>query len=631
MEIDRLGKYRNILLPLADCIAIILGYYFASVLITDSFLMNPTSAVTRNELIISIILAIIVFQIVFRVTKRYSNIVRYENNQDYLIYVILSVISIIIVSLIEEVVFNMKNPSIKFNLAVGLIIGIIIFVMRIGIKYVLLSDMASKGLNYTPENQKKLLIIGGGYSANDIIKTLNTTLKGRYEIIGIIDDNKQRRGYSVAGVRIIGNRNDIEKICHKYNIDTIFFTIVNIGNHDKKEILEICSKTGAEIKVLPSLREVITEENLFNSLRDVEIEDLLGRDPVELDNNNIKSLIHEKTVLVTGGGGSIGEELCRQIMLHDPKQLLMLDIYENSLYNIELELKAKYPNNDIKAIIANIRDEQRIFDLFEEFSPDVVFHAAAHKHVPLMENNPSEAVKNNVFGTYNLVNACDKYKTKRFILISTDKAVNPTNVMGATKRLCEMIIQAKDKESETEYVAVRFGNVLGSNGSVVPLFKKQIAEGGPVTVTHKDITRFFMTIPEAVALVLQSITYAKGGEIFVLNMGEPVKIYDLAKSLIELSGLKLGVDIDIEITGLRPGEKIYEELLMDEENLEKTNHEKIFITEPMNFTMGDIEQKLDSLRILIDEDITDKDQIKDTLKECVPTYKSPEEINGDKI
>ena len=385
MEIDRLGKYRNILLPLADCIAIILGYYFASVLITDSFLMNPTSAVTRNELIISIILAIIVFQIVFRVTKRYSNIVRYENNQDYLIYVILSVISIIIVSLIEEVVFNMKNPSIKFNLAVGLIIGIIIFVMRIGIKYVLLSDMANKGLNYTPENQKKLLIIGGGYSANDIIKTLNTTLKGRYEIIGIIDDNKQRRGYSVAGVRIIGNRNDIEKICHNYNIDTIFFTIVNIGNHDKKEILEICSKTGAEIKVLPSLREVITEENLFNSLRDVEIEDLLGRDPVELDNNNIKSLIHEKTVLVTGGGGSIGEELCRQIMLHDPKQLLMLDIYENSLYNIELELKAKYPNNDIKAIIANIRDEQRIFDLFEEFSPDVVFHAAAHKHVPLME------------------------------------------------------------------------------------------------------------------------------------------------------------------------------------------------------------------------------------------------------
>lgn len=552
MEIDTFGKYRNFLLPLADCIAIIFGYYFISVLITDSFLMDPTSAITRNELIISIILAIIVFQVVFRITKRYSNIIRYENNQDYIIYIILSVVSILLVSLIEKVVLKMVNPSIKFNLIVGLIIGVLIVALRLIIKYILLSDIANKGRNYTPENKKKLLIIGGGYSANDIIKTLNTTLKGRYEVIGIIDDNKKRRGYSVAGVRIIGDRNDIEKICDKYKIDSIFFTIINIDNKNKKEILEICSKTGAEIKVLPSLRELITEENLYQSLRNVEIEDLLGRDPVELDNNNIKSLIHEKTVLVTGGGGSIGEELCRQIMLHDPKQLLMLDIYENSLYNIELELKSKYPNNDIKAIIANIRDKQRMYDLFEEYSPDVVFHAAAHKHVPLMENNPTEAIKNNVFGTYNLVNACDRYDVKRFILISTDKAVNPTNVMGATKRLCEMIIQAKDKESETEYVAVRFGNVLGSNGSVVPLFKKQIAEGGPVTVTHKDITRFFMTIPEAVALVLQSITYAKGGEIFVLNMGEPVKIYDLAKSLIELSGLKLGEDIEIEITGLRP-------------------------------------------------------------------------------
>ena len=388
MKIDTLGKYRNFLLPLADCIAIILGYYFASVLITDSFLMNPTSAVTRNELIISIILAIIIFQSVFRVTKRYSNIVRYENNQDYIIYILLSIVSILIVSVIEELILKMKNPSIKFNLAVSLIIGIIIIVIRLVIKYMLLSDIANKEINYTPENKKKLLIIGGGYSANDIIGTLNTTLKGRYEIIGIIDDNRKRVGYSVAGVRIIGTRNDIERICEKYNIDSIFFTIVNIDNKNKKEILEICSKTGAEIKVLPSLKELITQENLYSSLRDVEIEDLLGRDPIELDNNNIKSLIHGKTVLVTGGGGSIGEELCRQIMLHDPKQLLMLDIYENSLYNIELELKGKYPNSDIKAIIANIRDEQRMFDLFEEFSPEVVFHAAAHKHVPLMENNP---------------------------------------------------------------------------------------------------------------------------------------------------------------------------------------------------------------------------------------------------
>ncbi len=629
MNIDKFGKYRNILLPLLHCVAVILGYYLISVLITDSFLMNPTSEVTRNEILISIILAIVVLQIVFRITKRYSNIIRYENNQDYFMYILLSVLSLIIVSIIEEIVLHMKNPSIKLNLAAGILIGILIVVFHLVIRYALLSDIANKGINYTAENQKKLLIIGGGYSANDIIKTLKSTLKGKYEIIGIIDDNKKRIGYSVAGVRIIGTRDDIERICEKYQIDSIFFTIVNIDNQNKKEILEICSRTNAKVKVLPSLRELISEENLYQSLRDVEIEDLLGRDPVELDNNNIKSLINDKIVLVTGGGGSIGEELCRQVMLHNPKQLLMLDIYENSLYDIELELKAKYPNKDIRAIIANIRDEKRMFEIFEDYSPEIVFHAAAHKHVPLMENNPTEAIKNNIFGTYNLVNACDKYHTKRFILISTDKAVNPTNIMGATKRVCEMIIQAKDKESETEFVAVRFGNVLGSNGSVVPLFKKQIAEGGPVTVTHKEITRFFMTIPEAVSLVLQSITYAKGGEIFVLNMGEPVKIYDLAKSLIELSGLRLGEDIDIKITGLRPGEKLYEELLMNEENLEGTGHEKIFITEPMDFTMDEIEEKLDAFREIIDNDIYDKNIIKETMKKCVPTYHEPEEVNGE--
>ena len=629
MNIDKFGKYRNILLPLLHCVAVILGYYLISVLITDSFLMNPTSEVTRNEILISIILAIVVLQIVFRITKRYSNIIRYENNQDYFMYILLSVLSLIIVSIIEEIVLHMKNPSIKLNLAAGILIGILIVVFHLVIRYALLSDIANKGINYTAENQKKLLIIGGGYSANDIIKTLKSTLKGKYEIIGIIDDNKKRIGYSVAGVRIIGTRDDIERTCEKYQIDSIFFTIVNIDNQNKKEILEICSRTNAKVKVLPSLRELISEENLYQSLRDVEIEDLLGRDPVELDNNNIKSLINDKIVLVTGGGGSIGVELCRQVMLHNPKQLLMLDIYENSLYDIELELKAKYPNKDIRAIIANIRDEKRMFEIFEDYSPEIVFHAAAHKHVPLMENNPTEAIKNNIFGTYNLVNACDKYHTKRFILISTDKAVNPTNIMGATKRVCEMIIQAKDKESETEFVAVRFGNVLGSNGSVVPLFKKQIAEGGPVTVTHKEITRFFMTIPEAVSLVLQSITYAKGGEIFVLNMGEPVKIYDLAKSLIELSGLRLGEDIDIKITGLRPGEKLYEELLMNEENLEGTGHEKIFITEPMDFTMDEIEEKLDAFREIIDNDIYDKNIIKETMKKCVPTYHEPEEVNGE--
>ena len=629
MNIDTFGKHRNLLLPILHCVAVVLGYYVISILITNSFLMNPITPEARTEIIISIILAMIVLEVLFRATKRYSNIIRYENAHDYFIYIVLSTLSLIIVSIIERVFLHMNHPSIKFNLAVGVLVGILIITFHVTLRGFLIYDVENDRSKDKTEDPEKLLIIGGGYSAHEIIKTLNLTMNGKYDIIGIIDDNKKRMGYSVAGVRIIGDRNDIERICEKYEIDSIFFTIVNIDQENKKEILEICNRTNAKVKLLPSLKELISEENLYQSLRDVEIEDLLGRDPVELDNNNIKSLIKDKVVLVTGGGGSIGEELCRQVMLHQPKQLLMLDIYENSLYDIELELKSKYPNNDIRAIIANIRDENRMNEIFEEFSPEIVFHAAAHKHVPLMENNPTEAIKNNIFGTYNLVNACDKYHAKRFILISTDKAVNPTNIMGATKRVCEMIIQAKDKESETEYVAVRFGNVLGSNGSVVPLFKKQIAEGGPVTVTHKEITRFFMTIPEAVSLVLQSITYAKGGEIFVLNMGEPVKIYDLAKSLIELSGLTLGEDIDIEITGLRPGEKLYEELLMNEENLEGTGHEKIFITEPMDFTMDEIEEKLDAFRKIIDNDIYDKEIIKETMKKCVPTYRDPNEVNGE--
>ncbi len=629
MNIDSIAKYRNYLLPLMDCISIVLGYYLVSVLITDSFLMQPTSAITRNEIIISIVLAIIVFQVIFRLSKRYANIIRYESNQDYILYIVLSLISSLIVSLIEDLFLGMKNPSIKLNLITGLVIGIIMISYRLIIRYVLLSDVAHKGIKYTSENQKKLLIIGGGYSANDIIKTINSTLKGQYDIVGIVDDNKKRIGYSVAGVKIIGDRNDIIKICEANDVDEIFFSIVNIDNKNKKEILEICSKTNAKVKVLPSLTELIKEENLYHSLRDVGIEDLLGRDPIELDNQNIKNLIQGKVVLVTGAGGSIGSELTRQIMIHNPKQLLLLDNYENSLYDIELELKTNHPNNDIRAIVANIREKERLDAIFEKYMPEIVFHAAAHKHVPLMENNPTEAIKNNVFGTYNLVNCSDEYNVKRFILISTDKAVNPTNIMGATKRLCEMIIQAKDKKSDTEYVAVRFGNVLGSNGSVVPLFKKQLAHGGPLTVTHKEITRFFMTIPEAVALVLQAITYAEGGEIFVLDMGEPVKIYDLAKSLIELSGYTLGEDMEIEITGMRPGEKLYEELLMDEENLEGTKHEKIFITEPMDLTMDDVEDKLDMFREILNNENTSKEEIKETMKKCVPTYKEPEEVNGE--
>ena len=366
---------------------------------------------------------------------------------------------------------------------------------------------------------------------------------------------------------------------------------------------------------------------MIENLRDVEIEDILGREPIKLDNENIESLIREKVVVVTGAGGSIGSELCRQVIKYNPYRLVMIDIYENSLYDIEIELKAKYPKIKIDAIIASVRDNRRLEQIFEEYKPYLVFHAAAHKHVPLMERSPLEAIKNNVFGTYNVVNACDKYEVKRFILISTDKAVNPTNIMGATKRICEMIVQAKNKESKTEYAAVRFGNVLGSNGSVVPLFKKQIAEGGPVTVTHKEITRFFMTIPEAVELVLQAMTYANGGEIFVLDMGQPVKIYDLAVSLIKLSGLIPNQDIDIKITGLRPGEKLYEELLMGEEGLEKTAHNEIFVAEPLSITMKDIEKKIENLNNLLEKSDVENEEIKNVFKELVPTFKDPEKVN----
>ena len=359
---------------------------------------------------------------------------------------------------------------------------------------------------------------------------------------------------------------------------------------------------------------------MYQNLRDVDIEDILGRDPVKLDNKKIGTLIEGKTILITGAGGSIGSELCRQIIKYNPSKMVLFDIYENNLYDIEVELKSIYKHIEIDAIVGSVRDLNKLEDVFKKYNPYLVFHAAAHKHVPLMENSPLEAIKNNVFGTYNVANCADKYNARKMILISTDKAVNPTNIMGATKRLCEMIIQVKNKTSKTEYAAVRFGNVLGSNGSVVPLFKKQIAEGGPVTVTHKDIIRYFMTIPEAAQLVLQAMSYAKGGEIFVLDMGEPVKIYDLAVSLIKLSGYEPDVDIPIVFTGLRPGEKLYEELLMKEEGLQKTENKKIYIGEPTQLDEKDILEKLAKLKKLTENEETPIEEIKYTIQEVVPTY-----------
>lgn len=624
-KIKKLSKYRTIILIILDIACIAIAYYLGVVLMTPTAMFDISEYYTKR-LFGTIMLTAIVYETVFILTGSYKSIIRYEEGRDYLKYFGLCIISSIITSLIREV-FKIEIATSRLIILVGIFIAFLMIAYRIIVRYILMFDVVNKGINRDKKNQKNLLIIGAGNAAHEIIKTINVRMQENYNIIGIIDDNPKRLNYTVSGIKIIGNRNDIERICKENKVEFIFFSIANIDNTNKKQILNICQKTNAKVRILPGMNEVIRNKKLIENLRDVEIEDILGRDPIKLDNENIESLIKDNVILVTGAGGSIGSELCRQIIKYKPEKLVMLDIYENSLYDIEQELKFKFPKMKIDAIIASVRDKKRLKQVFEKYKPYLVFHAAAHKHVPLMENSPLEAIKNNIFGTYNVACACDEFEVKKFILISTDKAVNPTNIMGATKRMCEMIVQAKNKVSKTEYAAVRFGNVLGSNGSVVPLFKKQIAEGGPVTVTHKEITRFFMTIPEAVGLVLQAMTYANGGEIFVLDMGEPVKIYDLAVSLIKLSGFVPNEDIEIKVTGLRPGEKLYEELLMGEEGLEKTAHNKIFVAEPLNITMENIKEKLTVLNKLLEKDETNKEEIINTFKEIVPTFKEPDEVN----
>ena len=433
-----------------------------------------------------------------------------------------------------------------------------------------------------------------------------------------MDDSQNKKGKRISGVKVVGNRYDIPDLVKEYEIDVIIIAIPTLETEEKTEIINICKKTTCKLQIIPGIYEIIKGEATISRIKDVDVEDLLGRDPITLDNEGIKTYISNKVILVTGGGGSIGSELCRQIAVYNPKELIIFDIYENNAYDIQNELKYKYPNLKLTTLIGSVRDIDRLEEVFSEYKVNVVFHAAAHKHVPLMEDSPKEAIKNNVFGTLNVAKMASKYNVNRFVLISTDKAVNPTNIMGATKRLCEMIIQAMDKQSKTEFVAVRFGNVLGSNGSVIPLFKKQIANGGPVTVTHKKITRYFMLIPEAAQLVLQAGCFAKGGEIFVLDMGKPVKIYDLAYDLIKLSGFEPNVDIKIEVTGLRPGEKLYEELLMSEEGLKNTSHNKIYIGKPTFESMDVLQKKLDELRALLSED--DINIIKEKMTSIVPTY-----------
>lgn len=609
-------KYRNAILKIMDIAIIIVAYYISAILINDVELVTNILNVKMTN---TILLAIITYMLVLHIFKTYKNITRYENGNDYLVYVLACLISHTLIT-IFELIFTKSMVSIRVHMVASLIIVVSIIGYRVMLRLMLIESDTHKGRSST--RKKRVLIVGAGEATKQVIGALKKDMRDSYDIVGLIDDNPNKVNYAISGNRIVGTRYDIPRICKENDVEVILFSISMISSAERKKILEICQETECKVRILPAITDLIRNKNLMDSFRDVEIEDLLGRESIQLDNGNINELIEGKTILVTGGGGSIGSELCRQIVTYNPQRLVMVDIYENSLYDIEQELKRNYPNLEICAIVASIRDKKRLEEIFAEYKPYLVFHAAAHKHVPLMETSPLEAIKNNVFGTFNVANCADKFGVKRFVLISTDKAVNPTNIMGATKRLCEMIIQAKNKESKTEFAAVRFGNVLGSNGSVVPLFKKQIKEGGPITVTHKDITRFFMTIPEAVSLVLQAMTYAQGGEIFVLDMGEPVKIYDMAVNLIKLSGLEPNVDIQIKVTGLRPGEKLYEELLMAEEGLEQTKHDKIYVAEPMNIDMNMIEQKLSELDELLQNTTNDqKDKIKTVIKDVVPTFK----------
>ena len=467
--------------------------------------------------------------------------------------------------------------------------------------------------------QVKIMIIGAGEATSVLMREIsNSRYLDNSRVVCIIDDDLGKVGKYIRGVKIVGTRDHIKEYARYYDIDEIIFAIPSASTKDKREILNICKETSCNLKILPGVYQMVDGEINIKDLRNVDVLDLLGRDPVKVDIESIMGYVKDKTVLVTGGGGSIGSELCRQLVSHKPKCLIIFEIYENNAYDIQQELKIKYPDANVVTLIGSIRNTSRLESIFEQYKPDIVYHAAAHKHVPLMEVSPNEAIKNNVVGTWNVAKMADKYGVKKFVMISTDKAVNPTNVMGATKRICEMIIQSFNEKSKTDFVAVRFGNVLGSNGSVIPLFKRQIEAGGPVTVTHPDIIRYFMTIPEAVSLVLQAGAYAKGGEIFILDMGEPVKIDDLAKNLIRLSGYTLGVDMEIKYTGLRPGEKLYEELLMNEEGMQDTDNKLIHIGRPIEFDKEHFYEKLEELKeMAYAEDSAD---IRKKIMEVVDTY-----------
>ncbi len=614
---------KNRFIVLMDILAIIIARTIASVML---FAEMELDFVSTGGIYMALVVLMHVISGIYKIAWNYSGA------KELIKLFGVNVLTVLILFGLNELLVYadiIDQPFRRVNAGIAAVSVLIMMLIRLVVKE-LYKHFTTKSISHSTSekrNKNRVLIIGAGDAAGIIIKSFFDSSESAYEMVGLIDDDKAKQGKYFYGIKVLGDRNDIVSVCEDKDIDSIIMAIPAAYAKDRLEILKICQLTKCKVKTIPNVCDMLNSSDDLK-IRSVHIEDLLERDPVVLDNNAIDELVKNKTVLVSGGGGSIGSELCRQIMRFSPKKLIIVDIYENNAYDIQMELNDKYPNNKPLVLIASIRDRERLRGIFGQYRPDVVFHAAAHKHVPLMEQSPGEAIKNNVFGTYNMAKTADEFDVKKFVMISTDKAVNPTNIMGASKRLCEMIVQCMERISKTDFVAVRFGNVLGSNGSVIPLFKRQIAEGGPVKVTHRDVTRFFMTIPEAAQLVIQAACYAKGGEIFVLDMGKPVRIYDLAENIIRLSGYTPNVDIKIEIVGLRPGEKLYEELLMAEEGLEKTQHSKIFVGRPYVMEMDALEEKLVLLRSAVDS--KDNEKIRDIMEEVVPTYiRDNEKFNSD--
>ena len=604
---------RMILLMVMDVLCIYASF-FAGLWLLSDFHFSAMTAFLGDYVLFAAIWCVLSIA-VFVLCRLYNSIWSFASVDE--LFHILAAYGIL--SLVGTVYLWIGTPVLQVSFYV--IGGIFSFICTVGIRfaYRLLRSLRLYFKHFGNESgRENVMIIGAGESGRALATEFETSDYVNCRVVCAIDDNTSKHGKRLCGIPIVGGREDIPEAVKKYNVNRIIFAIPSCTPSTKKEILNICATTGCKVQVVPGIYQLVNEEVSVSKLRKVDPQDLLGRDPIRVNMEEIFAYISGKVVLVTGGGGSIGSELCRQIARANPKQLIIFDIYENNAYDIQMELNRNCPDLNLEVLIGSVRNTARLDYVLGKYKPELVFHAAAHKHVPLMEDSPNEAIKNNVFGTYKMAQAASKYGVKRFVLISTDKAVNPTNIMGASKRLCEMVVQMMNRQSETEFVAVRFGNVLGSNGSVIPLFKKQIEAGGPVTVTHPDIIRYFMTIPEAVSLVLQAGYYANGGEIFVLDMGDPVKIDTMARNLIRLSGYEPDVDIMVEYTGLRPGEKLFEELLMKEEGMQDTANKLIHIGKPIEMDDELFKKQLERLDAAYRVEATN---MKELVAEIVPTYK----------